>query len=100
MYVSIDNWVGIDILEFDRKDTSEGTETHEVSYQPPSFCMWSHCTVKRRLDDEIFEHTMSTFPELAENDHAKLVKIDEEWMKSEGGKKRWRDFMNQWVLLV
>ena len=48
-----------------------------------------------RLDDEIFEHTMKEFPELAENDYAKVTKLDEEWMKSESGKKRWRDFMAQ-----
>lgn len=47
-----------------------------------------------RLDDEIYEHTISTFPELTENDHAKLTKIDEDWMKSEDGKNRWRDFIN------
>jgi hypothetical protein len=37
---------------------------------------------------------MSTFPELAENDHAKLVKLDEEWMKSPEGKERWRTFID------
>jgi len=47
-----------------------------------------------KLDDEIYEDTMKTFPELAENDHAKLTKIDEDWLKSEDGKKKWRDFIN------
>jgi hypothetical protein len=50
-----------------------------------------------RYDDEIFEHTMKTFPELAENDHAKLIVIDEEWMKSKDGKDRWRDFIMAYV---
>ncbi|KAF9001198.1 polysaccharide biosynthesis-domain-containing protein [Cyathus striatus] len=46
-----------------------------------------------KYDNEIFEHTMSTFPELATPPHEKLVKLDEEWMKSPDGKKRWRDFI-------
>jgi len=46
------------------------------------------------LDDEIFEHTLKTFPELAENSHEKLTKMDEDWLKSEDGKKRWREFIN------
>ena len=45
-----------------------------------------------RLDDEIYEHTMSAFPEFSEDEHAKLVKLDEDWLKSESGKKRWREF--------
>ncbi|KAI0316884.1 polysaccharide biosynthesis-domain-containing protein [Amylostereum chailletii] len=46
-----------------------------------------------RLDDEIFESALKDFPELTENDHAKLIKIDEEWMKSKEGKERWRNYM-------
>ena len=42
---------------------------------------------------------MATFPELAENDHAKVTKLDEEWMKSEAGKKSWRDFITRCVPL-
>ncbi|KAI0772741.1 DUF757-domain-containing protein [Trametes elegans] len=49
-----------------------------------------------KIDDEIFEHTKETFPELFENDYAKLVVLDEEWMKSEAGKKRWRDFIQHY----
>ncbi|EIW79779.1 DUF757-domain-containing protein [Coniophora puteana RWD-64-598 SS2] len=49
-----------------------------------------------KLDDEIYEHTMSTFPEFAENDHAKLIKLDEDFLKSEDGKKRWRDFIQSY----
>jgi hypothetical protein len=46
-----------------------------------------------RIDDEIYEHTMKVFPELAEEPYEKLVKLDEEWMKSPGGKDRWREFI-------
>ena len=34
---------------------------------------------------------MTTFPEFAEP-HAALIKLDEDWMKSADGKKRWRVF--------
>lgn len=47
-----------------------------------------------RLDDEIYNHTMEFFPELSVDNHAKLTKLDEEWMKSEDGKNRWRTFIN------
>ncbi|KAF8624687.1 hypothetical protein AX17_007018 [Amanita inopinata Kibby_2008] len=49
-----------------------------------------------KYDDEIYEHTMKAFPELAEPPHDKLTKLDEEWMKSVDGKKRWRDFIQQY----
>ncbi|CAK5278311.1 unnamed protein product [Mycena citricolor] len=49
-----------------------------------------------KLDDEIFEHTMKTFPELAENGHAKLIQLDEDWMKSASGKERWREFIESY----
>lgn len=49
-----------------------------------------------RIDDEIFEHTMKAFPELADPPYHNLVKLDEEWMKSPDGKKRWRDFIERW----
>lgn len=51
-----------------------------------------------RLDDDIFEHTMRDFPELAENDHEKVTKLDEDWMKSKDGKERWRKFIQACVL--
>ena len=38
---------------------------------------------------------MKEFPELAENGHAKVTQLDEDWMKSDEGKKRWRDFIQQ-----
>ena len=53
-------------------------------------------TLSDRIDDEIFEHTMKTFPELADPPYHNLVKIDEDWMKSPEGKKRWRDFIERW----
>ncbi|GBE89781.1 Protein PBDC1 homolog [Sparassis crispa] len=46
-----------------------------------------------KLDDEIFEHIKSEFPELAEEPYDTVLKIDEEWMKSAEGKERWRKFM-------
>lgn len=46
-----------------------------------------------KIDDEIFEQTMKTFPELADPPYDKLVNLDEEWMKSPEGKQRWRDFI-------
>ncbi|TFL07438.1 DUF757-domain-containing protein [Pterulicium gracile] len=49
-----------------------------------------------KLDDEIYDHTMTTFPELAEAPHSKLVKLDEDWMKSADGKERWRKFMMEY----
>jgi len=45
-----------------------------------------------KYDDDIFEHTLKAFPELAEEEYKNLTRIDEEWMKSEDGKRRWRDF--------
>jgi hypothetical protein len=53
-----------------------------------------------RLDDEIYEDTLKTFPELAENEYAKLVKLDEEGMKSPEGKERWRVFIEGCVPVV
>lgn len=53
-----------------------------------------------RYDDEIFDHMMKEFPELAEAPYDKLVKIDEEWMKSVEGKKRWREFIERCVGVV
>ncbi|KAG7445255.1 DUF757-domain-containing protein [Guyanagaster necrorhizus] len=46
-----------------------------------------------KLDDEIFEHTLKAFPEMASEPYDKLTKLDEDWMKSEEGKGRWRAFM-------
>ncbi|RDB17192.1 Protein PBDC1 [Hypsizygus marmoreus] len=46
-----------------------------------------------KLDDEIYTHAMEAFPEFTENDHEKLTKLDEDWMKSDDGKNRWRDFI-------
>ncbi|KAJ6565471.1 DUF757-domain-containing protein [Mycena vulgaris] len=49
-----------------------------------------------KIDDEIYEDTLKTFPELAEADHAKLIKLDEEAMKSPEGKERWRVFIESY----
>jgi len=49
-----------------------------------------------KLDDEIFENLSKTFPELMEPPHSKLVKLDEEWMKSPDGKTRWRNFIESY----
>lgn len=46
-----------------------------------------------RLDDEIYADIMSSFPELSADGYAKLIKLDEDWLKSESGKKRWRTFI-------
>ncbi|OCH94652.1 DUF757-domain-containing protein [Obba rivulosa] len=46
-----------------------------------------------KIDDEIFEHTMLDFPELAQEPYDKLTVLDEEWMKSPEGKERWRKFI-------
>ncbi|EMD36900.1 hypothetical protein CERSUDRAFT_83924 [Gelatoporia subvermispora B] len=46
-----------------------------------------------KIDDEIYEHTMSAFPELAQEPYEKLTVLDEEWMKSQDGKERWRKFI-------
>ncbi|KAG5735837.1 UPF0368 protein, partial [Termitomyces sp. T112] len=43
-------------------------------------------------DDDIFNDFKKTFPELFENDNAKLIKLDEDFLKSEDAKKRWRAF--------
>ena len=51
-----------------------------------------------RFDDDIFEHTLHEFPELAAAPHTGLVKIDEDWMKSKAGKERWRAFINACVI--
>ncbi|KAJ7355239.1 hypothetical protein DFH08DRAFT_689931 [Mycena albidolilacea] len=48
------------------------------------------------IDNEIYDDTLKTFPELAENDHAKLVKLDEERMKNPEAKERWRVFIKSY----
>jgi hypothetical protein len=48
--------------------------------------------------DEIYEETLKTFPELAENEHAKLVKLNE-GMKNPEGKERWRVYIESCVYL-
>jgi hypothetical protein len=48
-----------------------------------------------KMDDEIYEHLKKDFPEF---DPAQPV--DEDAMKSPGGKKRWRDFMMKYEKTV
>lgn len=45
------------------------------------------------MDDDIFEDLSAKFPELVEEPYTKLIKLDEDWMKSQEGKKRWREFI-------
>jgi len=49
-----------------------------------------------KIDDEIYDDVMATFPELAEAPHGKLIRIDEDWMKSADGKKRWRELCERY----
>ncbi|KIJ94767.1 hypothetical protein K443DRAFT_683507 [Laccaria amethystina LaAM-08-1] len=49
-----------------------------------------------KLDDEIYAHTQSSFPELFVPPYDKLIKVDEEWMKSPQGKERWRVFVESY----
>ena len=44
-----------------------------------------------KIDDEIYEHFKSTFPELDPSGT-----IDEDQMKSKEGKEKWRQFMTQY----
>jgi hypothetical protein len=37
---------------------------------------------------------MESFPEFLADEHAKLVVLDEDWLKSKDGKNRWRLFIN------
>lgn len=49
-----------------------------------------------KLDDEIYADMEETFPDLRASEEDKVGgvdKIDEERMKSEAGKKKWRDFI-------
>ena len=49
-----------------------------------------------RIDDEIFEDLSAKFPELVTEPYETLIKLDEDWMKSADGKKRWREFIEQY----
>jgi hypothetical protein len=50
-----------------------------------------------KMDDEIYEHTMREFPEMAEPPHDKVTKLDEDWLKSPEGKERWHKFISSCV---
>jgi len=47
-------------------------------------------------DGEIVEHAQREFPELYEAPYEKLLRIDEDWMKTKDGKARWRKFMAEY----
>ena len=53
----------------------------------------NECRIRIRLDDEIFEQFMSTFPELNVEPYEGVTKLDEEAMKSKDGKEKWRVFI-------
>jgi len=50
-----------------------------------------------RYDDDIFEHALRDFPEFAAAPHASLSLLDEDWVKSDKGKERWRAFIKECV---
>jgi hypothetical protein len=84
-----------DLLEPVGKGRSQRAQAHQVRVRllltKPPFDR------RNRIDDEIYEDTMATFPELGEEPYTKLIKIDEDWMKSADGKKRWRDLCERCV---
>jgi hypothetical protein len=85
-----------DVLELAREGPSKATQAEQVrTITAPDFpfpyISPSHSRV--RIDDEIFEHTSREFPELTTEPYEKLRKLDEDWMKSADGKKRWRKFI-------
>ncbi|KAH7106878.1 DUF757-domain-containing protein [Auriculariales sp. MPI-PUGE-AT-0066] len=45
-----------------------------------------------KFDDDIFTHLSEKFPELVEEPYTKLIKLDEEGLKSAEGKEKWREF--------
>jgi hypothetical protein len=83
----------IDILEIGGEHTPEGAPAHEVRHLSSLFGRTLRACGRLRIDDEIYEHTKKDFPELFEPSTDKLVRLDEDWMKSADGKKRWRAFM-------
>lgn len=81
----------VDVLEPPREDPPEPAQAYTVSGFIASLAVADILPCGRH-DDEIYEHTMREFPEFAEH-HDKLVKLDEEWLKSKEGKERWRAFI-------
>jgi hypothetical protein len=83
----------IDLLESLRESRPTTAQVDKVRFH---FTFISVCVLNissTRLDDEIYEHALRDFPELSESSHEKLVKINEDWMKSPEGKDRWRKFI-------
>lgn len=73
-----------DILESARENPRIDFAAHEVVLSLPQL-------KGRRLDDEIHEDFIKSFPEYASKDWDGVVNEDE--MKSEEGKRQWREFM-------
>lgn len=46
-----------------------------------------------KIDDEIFEDLSATFEDMLKEPYTSLIKIDENMMKNEDGKVKWRDFI-------
>ena len=91
-----------DVLEPPRESEPFRSQAHKVrpsdsSTSFPSLVSTaeenSRPRVVCRLDDEIFEHAKTDFPELFEEPYERITKLDEEWMKSKEGKERWRKFI-------
>jgi hypothetical protein len=51
-----------------------------------------------KIDDEIYSHMLEEFPEL--RDAERVIKVDEDEMKSAKNKPRWRKFMMAYENLV
>jgi hypothetical protein len=83
-----------DILETLGKDRAPPAEADQVRVSVPLRRSGVAHQSVTRYDDEIYEHLLKEFPEFGEQ-HEKLVKLDEEWLKSYNGKERWRNFINQ-----
>lgn len=89
----------------DRRRRRTGTSLRRWTL--PSSGSQSQCTLfwswgmslnfAHRLDDQIFEHMKTDFPELFEEPYARITKLDEDWMKSKDGKERWRKFIESYV---
>ncbi|GJJ14729.1 hypothetical protein Clacol_008996 [Clathrus columnatus] len=53
-----------------------------------------------KIDDEIFEDVSAAFPDMVKEPYTGLIKVDENMMKNEDGKVKWRDFISKCVLNI
>ena len=83
--------LSIGVLEPAGEGTTERASLNKVFTH--SFSLAARHLSLHRVDDEIFEHLGTAFPELMVEPYDKIAKIDEEAMKSKDGKKRWREFI-------